>query len=137
MEPVKPCSRSSAAQAAEATPPPMRRTSARRSATPGAVGRELRGDRRLEARVEDDHDLVAGLHHGVPRRHPAGRVLGQDGDDERALGEPDVADGPPRRRGAIADLDLDDLELFALEVEQVDEAVLRYLVLDQPQDEVR
>src|SRR3954454_11075314 len=136
MEPVKPCSRSSAAQAAEATPPPMRRTSARRSATPGAVGRELRGDGRLEARVEDDHDLVAGLHHGLPRRHPAARVLGEDGDDERALGEADVHDGLVCRRRAVAHLDLDDLELLALEVEQVHEAVLRYLVLDQPQDEV-
>src|SRR3954454_8086902 len=136
MEPVKPCSRSSAAQAAEATPPPMRRTSARRSATPGAVGRELRGDGRLEARVEDDHDLVAGFHHGVRRRHPARAVLGEDGDDERALGQADVHDGLARRRRALAHLDLDDLELLALQVEEMDEAVLRHLVLDQPQDQV-
>ena len=40
------------------------------------------------------------------------------------------------RRRSGADLDLDDLEVLGLQLEQVDEAVLRHLVLDQAQDQV-
>ena len=42
----------------------------------------------------------------------------------------------PRRLGAVAHDQLDDLEPLLREVEQVDEAVARHLVLDQAQDQV-
>ena len=50
--------------------------------------------------------------------------------------QPEVLDRAARRRQAVAHLELDDLEPLLGQVEQVDQPVLRHLVLDQAQDQV-
>ena len=69
-------------------------------------------------------------------RHEAAAAA-QDGDDQAALGHRrDRCTALAGRGRALGDLHLDDLELLAGQVEQVDEAVVRHLVLDQAQDQV-
>src|SRR5258708_12441407 len=55
------------------------------------VRREIRRDRILQAGVEDEQHLVAGLDHGVGLRHEAA-ALTQDRDDQRALRQRHVGD---------------------------------------------
>src|SRR6478672_7203037 len=119
IEPPKPSSRSCVAHAALATPPPISRTSTsamRRSVRSAAVGRELLGDRLLEARVEDQEDRVADLDERVGLGHEA-LAAPQDGDDQAALRQVDLLDRLAGRGRAGGHLDLDDLELLGREVE--------------------
>src|SRR3954453_2367843 len=138
-DPSAPPSRSARAHDAAATPPPISRKSAWRSATSGvarpAVRSEARRDLVLEPGVEHEQDLVAGLHNRVGERHEA-RAVAQDRDHERALGHADVLDHLPGRRRSGQHLDLDDLEPLLGQVEQVQQADARDLVLDQAQDQV-
>src|SRR3954471_17186998 len=87
--PSAPPPRSARAHEAAATPPPIRRKSAWRSATSGvarpAVRIEARRDLVLEAGIEHEQYLVTGLDHRVRQRHEAGPVA-QDRDHERSLG---------------------------------------------------
>ena len=103
---------------------------------PGLAPRgELRRDLRLEPRIEDQQHLVARLDHRVGLRHEAGPAA-QHGDDQRAVGQRDVLDPAPGGVRALPDLELDDLQVLLLEREQLHEAVLGDLVLDQAEDQV-
>ena len=51
-------------------------------------------------------------------------------------GSGDIVDAAAGRGRALADLELDDLQVLLLERQELDEAVLRDLVLDQAQDQV-
>src|SRR5829696_1229742 len=133
-EPPKPPSCSASAHAAPAAPPPTISAPTSRSAT-GAVRDEEAGDVLLEARVEHDQHLVAGLDHAVGLRHEAGAVA-QHRDHERAVRQAQVCDALVGRAAALADDKLDDLEPLLGQVEEVDEPVARHLVLDQAQDQV-
>src|SRR5436190_3181075 len=126
--PPKPRDRSSRAHSADATPPPMSRTST------SATG-ELRRDALLEPGVEHEQHLVAGLDDRVGLGHEAAAVA-QHRDDQRPLGQRHVSDLLPVRGRAARHLELDDLQALLLEREQVHQAVARHLVLDEPQDEV-
>src|SRR3954468_4992980 len=112
-EPPAPPSRRARAHEAAATPPPISRKSAWRSATSGvarsAVRREARRDLVLEAGVEHQQDLVARLDDRVGERHEA-RPVAQDRDHERSLGHADVLHHLPGGGRARQHLDLDDLE---------------------------
>src|SRR3954447_16160233 len=135
-----PTARNSRAQEPAATPPPISRKSACRSATSGgarrlALRREARGDLLLEPGVEHDQHLVAGLDHRIGKWHEAGPVA-QDRDDERALRNTDVLHHLPRGRRSRQHLDLDDLEPLLREIEQMQQPHPRHLVLDQAQDQV-
>src|SRR3954468_13745864 len=103
-----PAARSSRAHEAAATPPPISRKSACRSATSGgarrlALRREAGRDLVLEPGVEHEQHLVACLDHRVGERDEAGAVA-QDRDDERPLRTPDVLHHLPRRRRARQNL---------------------------------
>ena len=95
----------------------------------------MRGDVVLDARIEHDEHLVAGLDDGVGLGHEA-RAAAQDRDHERAVGQARSPRSPGPRRGVVGDHELDDLEPLLGQIEQVDEAVARHLVLDQAQDQV-
>src|SRR5512139_301316 len=133
MSPSAPRRRNSAAQCAEAIPPPISRCSTRC----GTVRAEEDLQLLLEPRVEHGQDLVAGLEHRVGRRHESALALAQDRDQQAALGHVEVADPHPGDAAVVGEQHLDDLEALLGQIEQVHEPVLRHLVLQQPQDQVR
>ena len=98
-------------------------------------GREARRDLVLETGIEDQQHLIAGLDDRVALGDEPGAVA-QHRDDQRAVGQGDVADHGPGGRRPLADLELDDLEVLLFEREQLNEAVLGHLMLDQAQDQV-
>ena len=63
-------------------------------------------------------------------------AVAQDRDQQAALRHRQVPDPAAGDRAVLAEQHLDDLELLLLQVEQVDEAVLGHLVLEQAQDQV-
>ena len=63
-------------------------------------------------------------------------AVAQDRDQQAAFGHLQVADPAAGDAGVLAEQHLDDLQLLLLQVEQVDEAVLGHLVLEQAQDQV-
>src|SRR4051812_30186360 len=92
IEPSAPSSRSQRAQLPDARPPPIRRQATERA---GSLCRsrlgllvarpaEALGDLVLEAGVQHQQQLVAGLYNRVGQRHEAGAVT-QDRDDQRAV----------------------------------------------------
>jgi hypothetical protein len=60
--------------------------------------------------------------------------VAHDRDQPRPLGQCDLLDRLAGTRRVLPHGHLDDLEVFPLELEQVDQPVLRYLVLDQGHD---
>ena len=104
----------------------------------GAIVRRRRRELRdvlLDPGIEHDEHLVARHDDGVGLGHEA-RSSAKNGDHERPLGQADVGDRQPRRRRVVRDDQLDDLQPLLGQIEQVDEAVARHLVLDQTQDQV-
>ena len=60
--------------------------------------------------------------------------VAHDGDQTRALRQPQLLDGLAGARGALVDLHLDDLEVLLAQLEQVDQVVFGHLVLDETED---
>src|SRR4051812_18287989 len=139
IDPSAPRFRSSAAQCADAIPPPTSRKSTSRSATPAprlvAVRVEVGLQVVLAPRVEHREHLVARLEHRVRARHEP-FALPQHRDQQAPLGHRQVPNPLTGHGRGVGQLQLDDLQALLLQVEQVDEAVLRHLVLDQAQDQV-
>src|SRR5437660_354675 len=74
-------------------------------------------------------------YHGVGLGHEAGAAA-EHRDDQGAVGQGDILHPLAGGGGALADLDLDDLEVLLFEGEQLDEPVFGHLVLDQAEDQV-
>src|SRR5262249_18827502 len=72
-------------------------------------------------------------HHGR-RLDELGAALSEDGDEPRAGRKAESARFLPGHRRVALDLYLDDDEALLLQLEQPHEAVLRHLVLDEPED---
>src|SRR5215213_9049967 len=130
-------------------PPPTNRKSTSRSATAvayptpasanaaavAAGGPEDLFELVLLAGVEHGEDLVARFEHRVGAGHEP-LAVAQHGDQQAALRHREVAHAAPVDSAVLAEQHLDYLELLLLEVEQVDEAILGDLVLEQAQDQV-
>ena len=117
--PSQPASRSQRAQLARGQP-----AADQQVRRPSRSGHRSTGSRRcamncgvivgLEARVEDQQHLVAGLDDGVGLGHEAAAAA-QHRDDQAALGQLDVVDALAGRRRVLGDLELDDLQPLLLE----------------------
>src|SRR5262249_62359957 len=83
--------------------------------------------------LEDRQHRIAGLELQRAVRS-LGLAVADDRDHARAFGKCDVADRLAGTGGVRFDHDLDDLEILLAKLEQVNQPVLRYLVLDQPED---
>src|SRR5262249_6823152 len=85
------------------------------------------------ARLQNRQHLVTGLELRRADRdlRPA---VAHDRDEPRALRQTELLDRLPGARRALVDLHFDDLEVLLAELEQVDEIVLRHLVLYEPED---
>ena len=110
------------------------RRSRKRSIRPTTVGaKERASNRGLEPRLQDREHLVARLEarlaHGDLRLASA-----HDRDQARPVGQVDLAHEPARARRVLGELDLGDLELLAAQAQELDELVVRELVLDQRHD---
>src|SRR5690349_6531791 len=87
----------------------------------------------LFPRLEDRQHLVTGLELG--RADGDLRLaVAHHRDQPRPFGQTQLLDGLAGARRASVDLHLDDLEVFLAQLEQVDQVVLRHLVLNEPED---
>src|SRR5262249_32300027 len=87
----------------------------------------------LLARLEDREHLVTRLELG--RADGDLRLaVSHHRDQPRTLRKAQLLDGLAGARRALVDLHFDDLEVLLAQLEQMDEFVLRHLVLDEPED---
>src|SRR4051794_35062109 len=91
----------------------------------------------LQPRIENGENLVARLEDRVRSRHETAVSLPQDRDQQAPLRHVELADPLPRDPAVVRQHHLDDLQPLLRQVEQVHEPVLRDLVLQQPQNQVR
>src|SRR6266496_2256469 len=90
----------------------------------------------LLAGLEDGQHLISHLE----RRRPDGDLrlfVAHDRDQPGALRQLEILDALARDRRVLVDLHLDDLEVLLAQLEQVNQVVLRHLVLDERHDERR
>src|SRR5918995_5452476 len=140
IEPPGSLFRSSAAQLPAAIPPPINRYSALtlpHPSLPNPIRAEVRLQIPLALGVEHRQHLVPRLQHRVGPRHESSLPLPQDADQERPIGHVQVPDPPPRHPRVVPQQHLDDLQPLLGQIQQVHQPVLRHLVLDHPQDQVR
>ena len=83
--------------------------------------------------VKRAENLIAGLELGLLVRD-LGRAAADEGDDARALRQPERTDALALGIRGLVDRQLDDLEVFLAQLEHSDQAVVRHFVLDQPHD---
>src|SRR6476646_4027309 len=87
----------------------------------------------FHAGLKDRKHLVARPELGRADRN-LGLAVAHDGDQPGAFRQSQLLDRLARARRALVDLYLDDLEILLAQLEQVDQVVLRDLVLDEPHD---